>query len=321
MYLDSHIRDFLRDEIFVQDDNKHKYAALYASSFFRVINYTLRNFDELKEHKYTCKFYLKFIKYFYKHGIYQKDLLLLSKKLYRGYNNNWVLTETFTDNGFISTSFSKEITTKFASNGTIITFDVSDLPTNVPFILINHKVADYLDEEEVVFLPGKININKSGLKARWKPKLNLIEKCKAKEMQGGRVDKIKVPKHDLRGRIVVFWRCIEGRYPEILGQFRLQNTHDGVYLDFEKVVYPRWDHLNGVKNFIPEYIDLDKIKNKSDVEKSKWWSYTVYMAIFNPKTKQVETLTYGIPEGMFSDITNVKEISKSIQKHKMLQFC
>ena len=85
------VQAFMKDEIFKNDKSVHKYAILYSSSFFKVINYTVRHFDDLSEHKYTCKFYLKFIKYFYKHGIYKKDLGKITKYLYRGYNEFWTL--------------------------------------------------------------------------------------------------------------------------------------------------------------------------------------------------------------------------------------
>lgn len=314
MYSDSDIKFFLKEEMFTKDPSHHKYATLYASSFFRVINFTLRHFDELSENKYTCKFYLKFIKYFYKHGIYKKAM---TKRLYRGYNNNWIVSESFQENAFISTSKSKEVASKFANNGkgTILTFKVSDLPDNVPFVLMDHKVAE---EEEIVFLPGKIEIGK-GFKARWTPNTNLEEKCKQMG-GGGDDDKIDIPNLDLRGKIVVFWRSIVGRKPEVLGQYRLSKTQKGVHHDFKEQIDPRWDHFDSVKNFIPEYIDLGLVKNKSTVQKRAWWSYTVFIAIYDPVLKKVDALTYGVPDDLFG-IDNKKEITNCIKSHKMLELC
>ena len=317
MFSDHHVKVFLKEEMFIKDTNKHKYVILYASSFYRIINYNLRNFDELSEHKYTCQFYLKFLKYFYKYGVYKDDIKKKTRKLYRGYTNTWIFSKQFQDNAFISTSISKDIATKFASNGegNVITFRVSELPENIPFVLIDNQIAPYLDEEEIVFLPGTIDIENG--KARWTPNINLEEKCK-QMAKGGGGPKFDIPDLELRGKIVVFWRCIQGREPDILGQYRLSKSVRGVHRDFKEQIYNRWDHFDGVKNFIPEYMDFKKAQNKSESEKRKWMSYFVYMAIYDPVSKKVDTLTYGMPSDMYGPIEKTSKIIALIENQDII---
>lgn len=117
---------------------------------------------------------------------------------------------------------------------------------------------------------------------------------------------LKIPHIELRKKVIVWWRAIDGRKVEVLSWHPLPKTQNGVTEDFKNIVFPRDDSLQNVCNFIPEYIDF--------VEKRM--SYTVFMAIYDMKKVKVDTIHWGVPYDLLPemfDIKRKKEVEKTIK--------
>ena len=160
----SHVKSFLLNEDFRKDKNRHKYVILWSSKFYRLINRIMRiyHLHDIMKTKYTRHFVKRMIKYFFEYGLEINELLKKGSKLYRGLDKDFLITETYTENGFMSTSLSINVAKTFAGNGgNILMFDMVDLPSKTPFVIIDEDIDDGLLEKEVLFLPGTIHIKKT----------------------------------------------------------------------------------------------------------------------------------------------------------------
>jgi len=304
---DKVVRSFLKDAFFKKDINPHKYAILYASKFYRVINPYLRDIENHQKRKYICQFFVNFVKYFYNYGKPQKEIVSRCSKLYRG--PSFLMPSPILDKAFISTTEDKTVAERFGPK--ILIFKTKDLPDSVPYVTIDDSIADYLFESEILFLPGTISFD-SNLKATYKPMQNILEMC---EQFGGGDLNLEIPDIDLRGKMVVWYRVVQGRKPDIIDTYVLPKTHKGVEMHFRTKVLPRDSYLQDLKSFIPEYVDLQNTKNKTDKEIEKLQSYMVHMAIYDPTKRVVDTLHYGVfPEVVpeIFDITQSEQVKQAI---------
>lgn len=302
---------------FKKSTSPHKYAILYASKFYRVINPCLRDIDNHPNRKYICKFYVNFVNYFFDHGKTQSEIVKRTKQLYRGYPR-LPTSIPFTDKAFISTTEDLSIAQKFGEK--VLTFKTSKLPTNVPYVVIDDTIAEYLFESEILFLPGTIDVCLKTLKATYTPLPNLKEMCDHYAGGGDTTNEydvanLEIPKLDLRGKIVVWWRAVSGHNPEVIDIQTLPNTHKGVELLFRTKIFPRDAYLQDMRTYIPDYVDLRERKNKTDVERLQLQSYMVHMAIYNPIQKEIDTINYGVFDEVFPEIF---EVSKSPQVKKAI---
>ena len=83
--------DLIIDKYFIKDKNPHKYALMYSSKCYIIINKTLRNneINELMKSETTSIFIIGFIKYFYEYGIYKETIVKKIKYLYRGLSSDF----------------------------------------------------------------------------------------------------------------------------------------------------------------------------------------------------------------------------------------
>lgn len=297
------VKSVVTDVLFKKDTNPHKYAILYASKFYRVINPFLRDIENHTNRKYICRFYISFINYFFEYGKKQRDIAKMTKKLYRGYTK--LPNSSFTDKAFISTTEDLSVAQRFASNGVVLTFKTSKLPSNVPYVIIDDNIADYLFESEILFLPGIITVSKD-LKATYSPLPNIKEMCDQIGGGGGEdITNLEIPKMDLRGKIVVWYRVVQGRDPDIMDILTLPKTHKGVEIIFRTKVFPHDAYLQDIRSFIPEYVDLRDKNGKNQFESDKVHSYMVHMAIYDPLNKSIDTINYGVFDQVFSEIFDI----------------
>jgi len=319
MYGDKLVKTFLKDSTFHKDVDPHKYAILYASKFYRVINPYLRDIESHTKRKYICRFYINFVNYFFEYGKKQSDIVKRCSKLYRGCPG--LRPSPIVDKAFISTTEDLSVAMRFAKqDGVVITFKTSKLPTNVPYVIIDDSIAEYLFESEILFLPGIITVTKD-LKAIYSPLPNVKEMCD--QIGGGAADEfditnLKIPKIDLRDKIVVWYRVIQGRDPDILDVRSLPKTHKGVEMMFRTTIFPHDAYLQDMRTYIPEYIDLRDKKGKTPAECEKVHSYMVHMAIYDPKNNNIDTINYGVFDEVFPEIFNVSmkdKVETTILKH------
>ena len=151
------------DELFMNNSNVHKYALLWASRFYTLLNNIMGNISHeviINDYPNTLYFIKNYINYFGEYGVYKKDLEVLNiKQLYRGVSNNFIVQNININNCFISTTWKHYVAQKFANHlGSIMIFKVDDLPSNIPFVVI-----DDLNEGEIVFLPGNITSNNADI--------------------------------------------------------------------------------------------------------------------------------------------------------------
>jgi len=316
------VKSFLKEAIFKKDISPHKYAILYASKFYRVINPYLRDIESHTKRKYICKFYVNFVNYFFEYGKKQSEIAKLTKVLYRGCPRLRPHAHApILDKAFISTTEDLTVAQRFAgANGSILTFRTSKLPTTVPYVKIDDTLADYLFESEILFLPGTITFSKD-LKATYSPFPNVKEMC---EQIGGSQDSkyditdLEIPTIDLRGKIVVWYRAVQGRAPDILDVRTLPKTHKGVEMHFKTIIFPHDAYLQELRSYIPEYVDMQAKKGKTTQESEKVHSYMVHMAIYDPINKSIDTINYGVFDEVFPEIFNMTHkpaVQKTILKY------
>jgi hypothetical protein len=224
---------------------------------------------------------------------------------------------------------SKDVATRFAGkNGTILKFKTSKLPEDVPFVLIDEHLSEYLAEKEVLMLPGMVHIEKKGDNTKATYKMNqlfydLNNRPSTSIDGGGDIDKLYDLSLDdeastsikLAGKYIVWWRAIIGRQPEVINWMRLPKKKKEVFSFFKEYVVPYDESFEVKTNFIPEYADLKKAIFEKDEKRLKitqaeyelYSSYMVHMAVYDAKKRKVETLHYGMFSEMFSELHNVNK--------------
>ena len=331
----SSVKQFLIEDDFRNDKNQHKYILLWSTKFYRLFNKIMRNFgiDEImKETKYTRRYIIKIVKYFFKYGLYKEDIMRKASQLYRGMDKDFELEAEYNEDGFMSTSLSRLVAEGFAGKmgGNVIVFNTKKLPKGVPFAMIDESIDEYLAEKEILFLPGKITLKKSstGIKALYEmnPVFNEINKNiggGGGEGEGGMLP-VTVEGIDLKGKHIVWWRAILRRPVEVVGTMEMPKKAEEVDKFFREAVLPHDDKFEVKTNFIPEYMDLKKnimkdYKNVSIQDRELYKSYMVHMGVYDSKKKQVLTIHYGVFGEMFNeelfDPNRTSEVQETIMKH------
>ena len=305
------IRASLTEKQFKKDTNPHKYAILWSSRLYKVINEIMRN-NNLNEiqarYPYTLLFLYRFVEYFERYGKTKKQLISNNiTKLYRGLSSDFIIdSDIIHDTGFVATSAHKSVAQGFArQNGTILVFKVEHLPDDVKFALINQDINDAFMEAEVLFLPGTINVLSYKDKIyTCKYKMNgtfLQEVQNIKLSVGG--GKLDIPEIPLNGKLVIWYRAIKGRPVEFLGQTHTPSSEKKIFKYMKDHVLPTDDRFHRVKYWMTEFQDMKTAKEQNNIiDYDKYNSFSVYMAVYDPKTKQILTLHYGMPDDMFSEL-------------------
>lgn len=318
------------DTDFMKNPNPHKYAVLWSSKFYRKINEIMRSVRAeviLKDYKYSRYFIKKFVRYFYSHGV-QKDRIGCDI-IYRGYNADFRLHNVVADTGFIATSKLEHVAREFAGKkGRVICFDTRSLPHNVPYIVIDERVSDDLLEQEVLLLPGTLHISNlvatSNLKSLYIPNMEFINAFRDIDNSGGGNGDEEMMVGDaemnlpLEGKVVVWYRAIEGRRVEVMTWYNIPKDENDVMPFFKSVVYKIDDRYRNFMTFIPEYIDLLENDNKTLEEIKRMHSFMCHIAIFDPHKRKVDTIRYGVHEKVFGelfDLSREKEVEDCLVKY------
>jgi hypothetical protein len=308
------------DEEFLKNTNPHKFIILWASKFHRTINKVMRNHliqSKPKQHKYALFFIQKLIKYFFKHGMYKKDIKF--RFLYRGLSSDFVLRKQYHEDAFMSTSYDKAVAKTFAiDDGIVIKFEVDMLPNNVPFVIIDEHVADYLLESEFLFLPGTINIIKDNM-ATYNPNHNLIKYYQNLTIGGGNLDQhnepcFKIPELELSNKYIVWYRALQNRPVEILKLLKIPSKYKDIISFFQTVVNKFDTRYEIFTDFIPEYQDLAKKENKTTRECKLVMSYTVHTAIYDADKRKVDTICYGCLDELYEELYDVSRKEEIMNK-------
>jgi hypothetical protein len=292
------IRNAFNEE-FIKDTNPHKFAILWAGKFYGKLNKIMYNksLDEIKnDYPYTFYYIKNFIKYFYTHGFYKKSLIQNKVSLlFRGIKKDFDIKPIYKQNSFMSTSWDFNVAEGFAEDkGSILIFRTKDLPEDIPMVVIDERICDYLNESEILFLPycdintilqksknldkhlketktinyhlGKISYNLSEIK-----KYINIDKMKG---GNGNIKKKHVPferffydllkpvahelpKYTLTNKTVFFYRAIKDRPVQILKNYEcLEETEEGLYRFSKFRLESDVHYYNNITNFIPEVQDL-----------------------------------------------------------------
>lgn len=325
------IKHFLVDEDFKKNKNPHKYILLWSTKFYRLVNRIMRKYsleDILNETKYTKRFLKKMVKYFFDHGIYKDDIIKKTHTLYRGVDKDFKIspdTSVFIEKGFMSTTLNVSVAENLSGKGgNVISFKTSRLPRNTPFIVIDDKIDEFLQEQEILFLPGTITFKNtsSSIKATYIMNPIFYELLKeTSAVAGGGPEKL--PYIDLRCKYIIWWRAINGRAPEVVGSMRMPKKKEEVEEFYRDVVLPHDDKFEVKTDFIPEYMDLKErimtnYKGVSKEDKELYKSYSVHMAVYSTKKKQIITIHYGVFAEMFNeemfDVKRTKEVEDVIMK-------
>jgi hypothetical protein len=327
------LQDIAFDKGFKKVANPHKYAVMWASGIYRHVNAIMRSFPiDVQFIKFPNLFFFakNFINYFYTHGLSKKDLRTKGfRYLYRGIDSTFSPSIEYEDTGFIATSWQEDIANKFAissvGKGTVMRFRVSQLPDKVPFIIIDETIDEFYHESEVLMLPGCITLDLVSMQAtnqvlragyQLSDKIALYNRDSM--IGGGHLTYSDV---ELAGKRIVYYRAIEKRDPEIMAiqHIPVKQTHIDVFLktDFIKIQ----DFFEKATNIIPEYqrlrkhLKTAKYNSKTDRLISRMMSYDVQQALYNPQTKEVETMYLFVPKEMtkeFADVSREAECKKFI---------
>jgi hypothetical protein len=242
-------------------------------------------------------------KYFFKYGLYKDDVVQKASYLYRGIDKDFSPDLQYIEKGFMSTSMFQSVAQSFAGkdSGNILVFDTKKLPRNTPFGLIDETIDPDVTEKEILFLPGTIMLKptKKSIKAYYQ--MNpLFYTIKDEVQTGGGPGLTNKELINLKGKFIIWWRAIQNRPVEIVGFMRIPKKQDEVERFFNEVVLPHDDKYDVKTNFIPEYKDLQNRKRTKE-ETELYKSYMVHMAIYNPRKKEVMTLSYGVFTEMFNE--------------------
>jgi len=323
------------DQDFLGDTNIHKYALLWSSKFYQLINHIMRDVPlEKIITKYPCATYYvrEYIKYFYQKGLTRDQLLQKYTHLYRGVTRDFDITHDYDEKALMSTTFDKRVAKRFAGeDGVVSIFPIESLPENVPYLLIDDQICDYLLESEILFLPGHIRVRlmRNNLLMFYMMNQEMVSAyLNARVTQtdlhqgGGGVPEIE----SLGGYWVVFHREIIGRAPEILCKKHIPHNKKTIQRFFYYNVRRISDSYDQIMNLMPEVQDIKKLINDPIKSKiispkdesllyQKLFSYYTNIAIYDPYKNMVSTLYYGAPSDLYEEITDQtrnQEIIKAI---------
>lgn len=298
----------IRSNDFRKLDTTHKYAILWASKFYRLINRLMRSksFDEITSgYPYATRYICKFLKYFDQYGKNKQELIKNNiKSLYRGLTADFTLSQNITENGFMSTTYIKAIAERFSErNGHILLFDVSKLPDNVKYVTIDEEIDENFHEFEILFPPGMITIEKYP-NCIYNMNHDLINKYTIFSAAGACDNEEEIPDLILAGKLVVWWRVLD--VVEILGQTFVPMNDTTSYI--KTYVLPQDDRFQRSIELIPKYT--------VDSQQTKKWN--IFMAVYDYTQHSLDTLHYGIFNCIFNelfDISRTDEVIKAIKSN------
>lgn len=293
------IKATLKSKHFRKDSSVHKYAVLWASKFYRIINRIMR-MKTFEEQVATCPYAIRYIKHFLKyfetHGVTSDQLSSKTRStvLYRGLTAGYPISQEMKEDGFMSTTYKKHVAKSFAGNGNVLSFDIKKLPKNAKFAVIDQEIQDHLMEYEVLFLPGTIRILgvSEFVDCSYAMNKELINKYSELTHNGGG-DLEDIPDIDPAGKLVVWYRAITDRPVEIVAQMFVPEKDTVAF--FKQNVLTMDDSLQRSVDLIPEKKDCCNI----------------YMALYDYKKKMIDTLHYGLFDSFFKNMFDQKRTEEA----------
>lgn len=324
MFTDDYFKWSLLDSNFKRDKSPHKYAILWASKFYQNVNALMRGYTfdrQLEKYPHGVAYIKHFLGYFDEYGVDKNKVKNEVRFLFRGIDKRDI-KDVCVDNGFMSTTMSSHIAKKFAgrSGGNIIRFKTQDLQEDIKLVIIDQKLAPYLFEDEVLFPPGTI-LQKRHDKYTYKRNDTLIKQYM------DHVIKVKLGGApplsrdiDLRNKLIVWYRAIEDRPVEILGQMFTPPRHKDVENMLRDDVLPYDRSLQNMTMLIPEVQDIlaktrdPKYNDDPEVDHlaERLETFTVYMAVYNMKLKACDTHHLGLFNHIYKG-PRTQEIEDCIQ--------
>jgi len=327
---------------------------LWASNLYSRVNFILRNYPIDIQYKYTPRLFFfvqQFIKYFQEHGVYSKELRNHGRYLYRGLDANFVPEARYKDPGFIATSLDEKVACDFSTSsigcGSIQKFRISNLPKDVPFVIIDESINSIFHEKEVLMLPGwieKLNIanddSNSHKSHRLEHFVSATYNCDyellsqyintptppLKKIKGGmyNMDKNYLTAY---GKVFVFYRALQDKDVEILATLHA-STSKRKYQEFLRYNICKTIHFfDNATQLIPDVQKLQltlsvstnsrKLKKTIDLLKT----FNVHIAIYDPKIKVVVTLNVMLPMCLHEEMcceNRHDDIHKAIQEKMLL---
>lgn len=336
-----------RDFMYVlEPSNPHSIMLIWASNAYARINNLMRNYSLstiYQEAPSAFQFIKLVIKYFETYGISKEQLIREKqvKVLYRGTTGDIAKQASYVERGFMSTSWKRSVAERFAlsatEKGTLQCFSTSQLPLDIKVVIIDTSLASYLNEEEVLFMPGIIEMieKANGKGACTKCKYTLNEKLinsiktapmpKQKKLRGGdNTFNFEKMLQDAMGMTLVYYRARYQQPIEIFDRLDIPTTWDDVIdtVRFKKVKMEQY--FTNINEFIPEYVALRK-KMQDTIDPNPESShimkilngYEMYPALYDPKTKQVLTTHFLLPDNLFYsmfDKNREQDVIKAVQK-------
>lgn len=134
-----------------------------------------------------------------------------------------------------------------------------------------------------------------------------------------------IPDIDLRRKYAVFYRAIENREVEVLASFKLPKTNKDILPFWKTTIIPKEDYYDGVNRMIPELQDMIKLNlsmkpSQEDraILRRKIASFQPHIAIYNPRTREVEHITYTeyncLIDELGFDRSRTKEIKRAVRR-------
>jgi hypothetical protein len=288
---------------------------------------------QLTEYPHTVWYIHKFIEYFYAHGIKKRELRTRNiKVLYRGFKNDFTPLSRYQEFGFMSTSIDEGIAQVFArQDGTVAHMKVSKLPNNAPFVNIDEHLAEHLNEEEILFLPGRIDVkDKDGQTfLEYTMDEHRVNVYRGVTHHGGHQKSSKdfptsyLMNLTISGKWAIIYRALKGRHVEVLANKRIPRGEKKALEYYQKRVFSHLDVLTSAVSYIPAFTDLvkdlkDKVIPEANVKDAlaTMESYYPKVAIYNPNTQEVEATNFGYGTILLNelkvDLTRDDEIKRAI---------
>jgi hypothetical protein len=285
------------------------------------------------------------INFIYKNGLRKTDLHV--DRLYRGYSKTYSVRPEILEKGFISTTWDKVVAETFASGnpeGDIIYFVVNKLPVDVPLLIIDERYNPMFHENEVLMMPGKINVDLTTKESsytmdqpfvqlvRSKPEVQLTDSDLESDGGGRRRRKKEAiaklmkcfPLDGAAGKRLVFYRAIEKRHVEVLSYMDCPLEFE----EYRKVIRIKlpgmMNYYNGLMDYIPEVQDMEAYfkkpkKNEGKLKRlhKRWNTFFVHFAIYDMQSNQVLTIHGFEPACLFTEVFNMTREAEVVNAIKM----
>lgn len=333
--------------VFFANTNPDKFTLLWASNIHKKINKNMREvpLSFMKEKMPDMCYFLRgFLRNIFERGKTRDELLDMGlKNLYRG--TDAMFFPSYEYRGFTSTSFDRKIAKKFVqeSKGSIMKFKITDLPTTVPYLIIDENVAEYLHENEVLLLPGRFSVlnhfisnTENGLKQLqflYEPDIGYINELKKMKKSSKRKSSETThvggygayfsddyPHIELTKKVVVFWRMLKDGPVDIMRWYVLPNTDNAVIKYFRETLQHVEMYFENTLKYVPEYYELMQyVKEESNYEASPeeyqekftmLRQYDVQEAILDPSTGQVDTIHFGVYRKIYIECYGIEHEEK-----------